>query len=250
LIESTSRALTATDNVGLIAAIGGAFWMISQGLLGGARALYQRGELELLLSSPLPVWKPVAARAVSVAASSFGSLAPFLLLDALDGKTDIGFVVGYTIAVLSDIFDGVIARKLGSSTVGLRQADSWADICLYLSIAVSTWLVYPTVIHAFQTPLLIAIAFQMTLFAVSLVKFRQFPSFHTYTAKAWGLSLVVAVVGLFGYGWTMPLWGAIGLCLLNSLEEIIMTLILPQWTHDVLSLVHALKLREQLIQEP
>ncbi|MBM0745298.1 CDP-alcohol phosphatidyltransferase family protein (plasmid) [Phormidium sp. CLA17] len=54
-------------------------------------------------------------------------LAPFLLLDALDGKTDIGFVVGYTIAVLSDIFDGVIARKLGSSTVGLRQADSWAD---------------------------------------------------------------------------------------------------------------------------
>jgi phosphatidylglycerophosphate synthase len=178
------------------------------------------------------------------------TIAPLLLLAALEGRTGGTFILGYIIAVLSDIFDGVIARRLGVSTAKLRQADSWADFCLYLSIALSTWLVYPTVIHAFQTPLLIAIAFQLTLFAVSLVKFSQFPSFHTYTAKAWGLSLVVAVVGLFGYGWTTPLWAAIGLCLLNSLEEMMMTLILPQWTHDVLSLVHALKLREQLIQEP
>jgi phosphatidylglycerophosphate synthase len=179
------------------------------------------------------------------------TIAPLLLLlAALAGRTGGTFILGYLVAVLSDIFDGVIARRLGVSTAKLRQADSWADICLYLSIALSTWLVYPTVIHAFQTPLLIAIAFQLTLFAVSLVKFSQFPSFHTYTAKAWGLSLVVAVVGLFGYGWTTPLWAAIGLCLLNSLEEMMMTLILPQWTHDVLSLVHALKLREQLIQEP
>lgn len=39
---------------------------------------------------------------------------------------------------------------------------------------------------------------------------------------------------------------AIALCLINSLEEIVMTLILPQWTHDVLSLNHALKWRDGL----
>jgi len=178
------------------------------------------------------------------------TIAPLLLLAALEGRTGGTFIWGYLVAVLSDIFDGIIARRLGVSTAKLRQADSWADISLYLSIALSTWLVHPAVIQAFQTPLLIAIAFQLTLFAVSLAKFGKFPSFHTYTAKAWGLSLVVAVVGLFGYGWTTPLWAAIGLCLLNSLEEMMMTLILPQWTHDVLSLVHALKLREQLMQEP
>ncbi len=169
-------------------------------------------------------------------------IAPGLLLDALDGKTSAGFIALYTIAVLSDIFDGILARRLGSSTVRLRQADSWADISLYLCIAVSTWLVYPHVILQFQQPLLWAIAAQITLFAISLIKFGRFPSFHTYTAKAWGISLFVAVVGLFGFAQPTLLWGAIVLCWINSLEEMAMTLVLPEWQHDVLSLAHALKL--------
>ncbi len=120
---------------------------------------------------------------------------------------------------------------------------------MYLCIAVSLWLVYPTVIIAFQIPLLIAIAFQLTLFAVSLVKFGKFPSLHTCTAKLWGISLFVAVVGLFSFGWSGGLWGAIALGLNSSLEEIIITLILPQWTHDVLSLFAAVKLRAQLAKK-
>lgn len=171
------------------------------------------------------------------------AIAPMLLLDALDSKTSSAFILGYIAAFFSDIFDGIIARKLGVSTVQLRQADSWADISLYVCIAVSTWLIYPKVILSLAMPLLVAIAFQLTLFAVSLVKFGQLPSFHTYTAKIWGISLFIAVIGLFGYGWIGGLWGAIGLCIINSIEEIVMTLILPQWEHDVLSLIHALKLR-------
>jgi phosphatidylglycerophosphate synthase len=170
-------------------------------------------------------------------------IAPLLLLDAINGKTGILFILGYITAVISDIFDGIIARRLGVSTAKLRQADSWADISLYLCIALSAWLVYPAVILTFQTPLLIAITLQLTLFAVSLIKFGKLPSFHTYTAKAWGISLLVAVVGLFGYGWSSGIWGAVWLCVINSVEEIIMTLILPKWTHDVLSVAHAIHLR-------
>jgi phosphatidylglycerophosphate synthase len=176
-------------------------------------------------------------------------IAPLLLLDALDGKTGGLFMLGYIVAVLSDIFDGIIARRLGVSTVNLRKADSWADISLYLCIAISVWLVYPSVIIAFKVPLLIAIAFQLSLFAFSLLKFGQFPSFHTYTAKAWDISLLVAVVSLFGCDSATVLWGAIGLCLINSIEEIAMTLILPEWTHDVLSFSHALKLRDRLLEK-
>jgi CDP-diacylglycerol--glycerol-3-phosphate 3-phosphatidyltransferase len=177
------------------------------------------------------------------------TIAPLLLLLALNHSTGIGFLIGYITAFLSDIFDGIIARKLNVSTIKLRQADSWADISLYLCIAVSTWLVYPTVIIEFQIPLLMAIACQLTLFIVSLIKFGRFPSFHTYTAKAWGISLFVAVVGLFGYGRAGGLWGAIGLCLVNSVEEVIMTLILPEWRHDILSIVHALRLRDRLLEK-
>jgi len=173
------------------------------------------------------------------------AIALLLLWDALDRKISDWFMAGYIAAVLSDIFDGIIARRLGVSTVQLRQADSWADICLYVCIALSAWLVYPQVIVDFALPLAIAIVAQLTLFATSLLKFGKFPSFHTYTAKVWGIALLIATVGLFGFGYAETLWLAIVFCVLNSLEEIAMTAILPKWQHDVLSVFHALKLRDQ-----
>jgi phosphatidylglycerophosphate synthase len=175
------------------------------------------------------------------------AIAPLLLLDAVDREISDWFLVGYVIAVLSDIFDGIIARRLGVSTVLLRQADSWADITLYLCIATSAWLVHPQVIRDFQVPLLVAIFAQLSLFALSLIKFHKFPSFHTYTAKVWGLALLVATVGLFGFNYPDMLWLAIGLCIVNSLEEMVMTAILPTWQCDVLSILAAIELRKGLL---
>ena len=40
-------------------------------------------------------------------------IGPLLLLNAINGKTDAWFIVGFVAAFLSDIFDGVIARRLG-----------------------------------------------------------------------------------------------------------------------------------------
>lgn len=177
------------------------------------------------------------------------AIAPLLLWDALDHQTGTVFVMGYVIAVLSDIFDGVIARRLGVSTAQLRVADSWADICLYVCVALSTWLVFPQTILDFKLPLLVAISAQLTLFAISLMKFQKLPSFHTYTAKLWGLTLLVATVGLFGFSDDKTVWLAIALCLVNSLEEIVMTLVLPEWRCDVLSLFEAINIRQTLRAE-
>ena len=172
-------------------------------------------------------------------------MALLLLWDAVDHQTGIWFVVGYSLAIVSDIFDGIIARRQGVSTPKLPQADSWADICLFLVIAVSTWLVHPEVILAFRVPLLIALLAQLSLFGLSLAKFQKMPSFHTYTAKAWGLALLTATISLFGFGVAGPLWGAIVLCLLNTTEEILMALMLDEWHCDVLSIFHAWELRQQ-----
>ena len=111
----------------------------------------------------------------------------------------------------------------------------------------SVWLVHQRVIIDFQTPLLIAISAQLTLFAISLLKFQKFPSFHTLTAKIWGITLLIATVALFGFDYTKTLWLAIALCLINSIEEILMTLLLPQWECDLLSIFHAIDLRQAKI---
>ena len=177
------------------------------------------------------------------------AIAPLLLLDALDGQTETMFIFGYVVAVLSDIFDGILARRLGVSTSRLRQADSWADMALYLCIAISACLVFPQSILTFRVPLLLAIIAQLTLFAINLVKFQKFPSLHTYTAKLWGLTLLLATVSLFGFGYDKTLRFAILFCWINSAEEILMTIILPEWQCDVLSLYHAINLRQRLLAE-
>ena len=92
-------------------------------------------------------------------------------------------------------------------------------------------------------------AAQVTLFSLSLLKFRKFPSFHTYTAKIWGLSLLVATVSLFAFNYTEPFWLAIALCYLNSLEEIVMVLVLPEWQCDILTLFEAMELRKSLLSQ-
>lgn len=168
----------------------------------------------------------------------------FLLWDSLDSKTSIWFIVAFVIAFLSDIFDGIIARRLGVSTAKLRQADSWADVCLYTCIAVSVWLVHPDVLIAFRFPLLTIVFAQLMWWIVNLLKYGKPASYHTYSAKLWGITLFITTVALFGFNYAgITLWIAILTGIIHTIEEIAMTLILPEWTHDVLSIFHAMQLR-------
>lgn len=53
----------------------------------------------------------------------------------------------------------------------------------------------------------------------------------------------MATVGLFAFEYTKTLWLAIALCLINSLEEIVIVLLLTEWQCDILSVFHAMALR-------
>ncbi|MCW2285473.1 ABC-2 type transport system permease protein [Rhodoblastus acidophilus] len=59
-------------------------WLFSQGLTGATRALYSRGDLDLLFASPLPPSKILTSRAFAVALESFGAVGIFLLPIAVD----------------------------------------------------------------------------------------------------------------------------------------------------------------------
>ena len=54
-------------------------WLVSQALTGAIRALYTRGDLDLLLASPLSARSILAARALAIAIESVTSVAIFLL---------------------------------------------------------------------------------------------------------------------------------------------------------------------------
>lgn len=176
-------------------------------------------------------------------------ISPLLLWDAIDGETSIWFISGYIIAFVSDIFDGIIARRLNVSTAQLRQADSWADVCLYLCIAGSAWLAHSDIVIAFAVPLLLVVFVQLVWWVVNLVKYGKPASYHTYSAKLWGITLFIATVALFEFNYAgITLWLAIFVGIIHTLEEIGMTLLLPVWSHDVLSIVHAWELRKSSLK--
>ncbi|MEG3895681.1 MULTISPECIES: CDP-alcohol phosphatidyltransferase family protein [unclassified Microcoleus] len=174
------------------------------------------------------------------------AISPFLLWDAIDGTISVWFIIGYLVGFFSDIFDGVIARRIGVSNAQLRQADSWADVCFYICVFASAWLVHRDVVIAFRVPLLAVVFVQLAWWMVNLVKYGKPASYHTYSAKFWGITLFIATVALFGFNYAgIPLWLAIISGIIHTVEEIAMTLLLPEWKHDVLSIFHALKLRRE-----
>jgi ABC-2 type transport system permease protein len=64
----------------LVAVLGFALsWMLAQSLLGVTRTLYQRGDLDLMLSAPMPAPRIVAARTLGLAVENFASGAIFIL---------------------------------------------------------------------------------------------------------------------------------------------------------------------------
>jgi ABC-2 type transport system permease protein len=54
-------------------------WLVSQSLSGATRALYSRGDLDLLLASPLPAHHVLGARAIAIAVEAVASVSIFIL---------------------------------------------------------------------------------------------------------------------------------------------------------------------------
>ena len=128
-VHGSSRGLTP-----LTAILGGTFtWMIAQSLFGTTRALYDRADLDLLLSTPLPAGRIIAAKAASIAASTFGSLAVFLLPVAntgalVDGITWLGIYPVLAALSLMATAIGLCISIALFRLVGPRRARLYAQV--------------------------------------------------------------------------------------------------------------------------
>ena len=102
-------------------------WTIAQGLLGATRLLFNRGDLDLLLGSPLPGIRVFAARASALAASSFGSVAVLALPVANMGALldDAGWLTLYPLLASLALFGTACGIAVGMAlffVVGPRHA--------------------------------------------------------------------------------------------------------------------------------
>lgn len=174
-------------------------------------------------------------------------LAPVCVALALDHAP--GWLLGAALAIgfLSDVFDGIVARRGDAATPGLRRLDSIVDTIFYLAIAYAVWRLHPAVIRAYGVAIACVIAAELLNYAAAFARFKREASYHAWSAKAWGLLLFVALELLFAIGEPRVIPLALVVALLAQLETLAITLTLPAWDHDVRSVWHALVRRRQAL---
>ncbi|MDE2127193.1 MAG: CDP-alcohol phosphatidyltransferase family protein [Armatimonadetes bacterium] len=147
-------------------------------------------------------------------------------------------------ACLTDIFDGVIARRLGVATDRLRMADSIVDGEYYLFVAWGIWLADQSVLQPYTPALLALFAVQTASYVFSWLRLRRIGGLHAYSAKVWGLSLCAASIWLLAFR-SPGIWLTLMIfCgFLSNLDGILIIWLLPERRIDVHGAWHALALR-------
>jgi phosphatidylglycerophosphate synthase len=147
-------------------------------------------------------------------------------------------------ALLSDIFDGILAHRWHCDTPAIRLFDSMADTVFYLGVAIALWIRQPQLLHDHALLFSGLLALETARFALDFAKFGKPASYHSYLAKTWGSVLATAVVDAFLGQHGGPLIGvALLLGIVCDAEGLTMSIVLPQWHKDVKTLRAALRLR-------
>lgn len=143
----------------------------------------------------------------------------------------------------SDVMDGVVARRAGVVTPLLRRLDSVVDTVFYVGVAYATWHRHPAALRALAVPILIIIGAEALNYAVAYARFRREASYHARSARLWGLLLFLALFVLLATGSAALLPVALAAGVLAQVETLAITLVLPQWRHDVPSVWNARRVR-------
>jgi CDP-diacylglycerol--glycerol-3-phosphate 3-phosphatidyltransferase len=172
------------------------------------------------------------------------ALGAVLLMLAIEWPNAILFGICLTLAFLSDVFDGIIARRLGIATANLRRLDSVADSVFYICATLVACLLYPIVFIEHSAALLLLLALELIRYAFDFLKFRRETSYHMWSSKLWGIFLFLGFFSLLsldqqGALITIAIYAGI----IADLEGLAISLVLTEWRADVPSLVHAVRFR-------
>ena len=187
-------------------------------------------------------WMMAGARAV---------LGPVIVIGERASWSGLTLAVIVVTALLSDIYDGVLARRWKCDTAAVRLFDSMADNVFYLGAAAALWMRHPQLMRSFAVPIGIVLGIEVLKLAFDCVKFGKPSSYHSYLAKSWGLVLATTVVMSFAMSSGPVLrifwWVALAFGVLACLEGLTMSLIMPEWRHDLKTIPRAVALRKRIL---
>ena len=168
---------------------------------------------------------------------------PVLLFAAVEGRPRL-FAWLLLLSLLSDIVDGVVARRYHlESTLG-AILDTTADFLLTVMAAIGMFTLQPAFVSAHAAQLLLLLGLYVGEVLISLARYRRLSSFHTYADRVCAYAQGIFFVGLFFWGYTPWLFYTAWIAgCLAYIEEWALLALLPEWTHDVRGIYWVLKAR-------
>jgi phosphatidylglycerophosphate synthase len=172
------------------------------------------------------------------------ALGPILIAGAQCNWSGMALAAMVLGAAVSDIYDGVLARRWKCDTAGVRLFDTVADTIFYFCAGMGLWLARPEIFRKNAALLLVVLAMEAFHFGFDYSKFGKPASYHSWLAKSWGVvlatSLVVALATPFGSG-MITLSLIVGIAC--KAEGLAMSFLLKEWERDVRTLAAAWALR-------
>ena len=154
-------------------------------------------------------------------------------------------IVLLSVGLVTDIFDGIIARRLNISTQRLRRLDSTVDQVFFIAVAIATYIQCPAFFSANAWQLGLLLGLEGLTYVVSFLKFRKEVATHSIGAKVWTLLLFATLVQIMLQCQSVVLFPVcFWVGIITRLEIIAMMLILKKWTNDVPTFYHAILLRQ------
>ncbi|MGB0886773.1 MAG: CDP-alcohol phosphatidyltransferase family protein [Vicingaceae bacterium] len=144
------------------------------------------------------------------------------------------------LGVLSDLFDGIIARKLNVATSKLRKLDSNADIVFSVGVLITLFIINDD-LKFYLYHVILLLSLEVITYFFYWLKFKKQPSNHSYLTKMFGASILLNFCMIIGWNNfvffdVLMLFG-----ILSYLDGFAILLRLKDWKVDNKSVFHIKK---------
>ena len=169
--------------------------------------------------------------------------APLLVVAIMAGSRSWFFGL-LCVAWLTDALDGWIARRFQAESERGRMLDSWGDYVTTLLCVVGLTRLWPEIMTREWPWFATGVTGFFGIVIYGLVRYRRAPAYHTWMAKAVAVATPFALAPLL-LGWSaVPFHCVVILQVLGTVEEMIISILLPGASCEMPTAWHAWRRRE------
>ncbi|MDP4153521.1 MAG: CDP-alcohol phosphatidyltransferase family protein [Bacillota bacterium] len=148
----------------------------------------------------------------------------------------IWFYIIFLICGLTDVFDGYIARKSGSSSLFGARLDSAADMVMTAALI---YVLFPVVNLSLPEIMWLALILIIRLASLSVVyiKYKTFAMLHTYGNKLTGISIFLFPILLYFFDSSVLIYIICTVATISAIEEFAIHLTSHKLKADIKSIL-------------